>query len=1150
MQNKIKSYLLTAVVFAIFFGFGSWGTSFFQKSVNINSPEKISVIKNQVAQVSGATISPTPAVPEPFNDYVIPVPLRTVYVRTNTELLAAINDRRAGDRIVLSPGVYNKIDFGYNIPSRGTAENPIQFFGEDGVFVNGADMIGSSHLIFYDIDFLDTFHTNLGASNYKFINCGSILDSASKDNFYSTNNAGGDFQWINCWIQNSWRPGKPNGGYGIHMAPGQHLPDNIRIAGNVFTGIYRDGIGFGDLDGTKVPTRGVVIERNFFYYIEDDAIEMDKWFEGAIIRDNVIGGRTATMVAGISVAPGGPGPVSITGNSIAGYDVLPIKFNTEVQDADTNNVTISNNAIVHTSRSGMIWYFAIPVKLLRNLTIRENIITGTGSLYFSENTWNPAGTIIDYNRVYTTMQTAQYGAMFRMWDPTNTSGNGNIYSYSLAEFKLSQATRNGFSQHDVWDPTLANPVPVQIGNLPIDLISRWSFNGTIFNPSSGEQTPPPVNPVVPPQIPQTAPTLYPIGNKTVVLGSSLNFNLQASSPNNVTFSYSGSNLPSGASINSSTGAFAWTPNANQAGTHSNIRITVRDSNNLTDFEDITIVVSANTENATAPNNAGTEEVTVKFQYGKSVPALSIASYTGAKDTRLQSDVANAGYYEGGKTQTIDYRHNNRVGLYWFDLSAIPEDAEITEAKLQLYSISNDFDEAGQAPIYVVETKTPNNNISWLEGVGVGIYDQYGGTSWLKKSNIINPPEGQRYTWSDLSGRHSQGDLASAYQSSPAGQMNFVRETGIQESTDLSQTVNSIIDNGNNYEGFAVDMQNGSGRKDTLATKEYSNVDYRPALEITYRLAGTENTTAPATNVDLFPPSIQIDSPSFSQAGGFIARIISTGRRLMAQVISALSSPHFASIQTYNSTKSPISLSGSSADEGTGVASVSWQTDRGYSGQAEGTSRWSIRSIPLESGKNTIIITARDQAGNNSSASLAVNYSVPVTSNNTTSNNAPRSSGGGGGGGGGGSANTKTVTSVNNNVNNSVPLPNLPSLVGPFAVGMKSAQVTVLQQYLASDPSVYPEKIIDGVYSSTVTKAVSRFQQKYGIQVTGVAGPLTRAKIAEVYRQNQAKAIAPTNVSPYANLSPVEKASLIKQLTQRLYELQKMLVDLLNKQIKG
>lgn len=485
---------------------------------------------NSSAQVVNAVISPAPNVPEPFGDYVIPVPLRIVNVRNNSELSAAIKDRKAGDRIVLAPGTYDKINFGYNVSSRATQENPIQFLGEDGVFVKGTNLLGPSHLIFYNIDFTDTVHTNFGASDYKFINCGSLLDSPTKDNFYHTNNSGADYQWINCWIQNSWRPGKTHGGYGIHMAPGQHLPDNIRIAGNVFTGMYRDGISFGDFDGTKVPTKGMVVERNFFYYIEDDAIEMDKWFEGAIIRDNVIGGKTATMVAGISVAPGGPGPVSITGNSIAGYDILPIKFNTEVMDASTDQVTISHNTIVHTSRSGLMWYFAIPVKNLKNLTIKENIITGTGSVYVSENTWNPPGSMIDYNRIYSTMETAQWGIPFRMWDPKSTMGNGNIYSNSLEEFKISQSTRNGFSQHDVWDPTLANPVPVPVGNLPIEVISRWSFNGVVSNPPTPQLPQPvisnipavlPVTPT-PPSIPAPTPISTPpatsntTGNEVVV----------------------------------------------------------------------------------------------------------------------------------------------------------------------------------------------------------------------------------------------------------------------------------------------------------------------------------------------------------------------------------------------------------------------------------------------------------------------------------------------------------------------------------------------------------------------------------------------------------------------------------------------------------
>ena len=51
------------------------------------------------------------------------------------------------------------------------------------------------------------------------------------------------------------------------------------------------------------------------------------------------------------------------------------------------------------------------------------------------------------------------------------------------------------------------------------------------------------------------------GNQTVISGHALDFNLAASDPNNATLTYSATPLPSGASFDTTTGAFSWAPGA-------------------------------------------------------------------------------------------------------------------------------------------------------------------------------------------------------------------------------------------------------------------------------------------------------------------------------------------------------------------------------------------------------------------------------------------------------------------------------------------------------------------------------------------------------------------------------------------------------------
>lgn len=76
--------------------------------------------------------------------------------------------------------------------------------------------------------------------------------------------------------------------------------------------------------------------------------------------------------------------------------------------------------------------------------------------------------------------------------------------------------------------------------------------------------------------------------------------------------------------------------------------------------------------------------------------------------------------------------------------------------------------------------------------------------------------------------------------------------------------------------------------------------------------------------------------------------------------------------TYTATSSPLTLSGTSSDN-VGVTQVSWVTDRGAAGNASGTTTWTASGITLQSGTNTVTVTARDAAGNKRTDVLTVTY---------------------------------------------------------------------------------------------------------------------------------------------------------------------------------
>ncbi len=72
------------------------------------------------------------------------------------------------------------------------------------------------------------------------------------------------------------------------------------------------------------------------------------------------------------------------------------------------------------------------------------------------------------------------------------------------------------------------------------------------------------------------PTVDPIADQTVAEGSLLTVTPSGSDPDSDPLTWSGSNLPSGSSVNPTSGVFTWTPNYTQAGVYANVTLTASD----------------------------------------------------------------------------------------------------------------------------------------------------------------------------------------------------------------------------------------------------------------------------------------------------------------------------------------------------------------------------------------------------------------------------------------------------------------------------------------------------------------------------------------------------------------------------------------------
>lgn len=64
----------------------------------------------------------------------------------------------------------------------------------------------------------------------------------------------------------------------------------------------------------------------------------------------------------------------------------------------------------------------------------------------------------------------------------------------------------------------------------------------------------------------------------------------------------------------------------------------------------------------------------------------------------------------------------------------------------------------------------------------------------------------------------------------------------------------------------------------------------------------------------------------------------------------------------------------------------------------------------------------------------------------------------------------------------------------LSLGSSGPEVVDLQNFLATDASVYPEGLATGYFGSLTRAAVVRFQALNGISQTGTVGPITRAAI--------------------------------------------------------
>ena len=117
------------------------------------------------------------------------------------------------------------------------------------------------------------------------------------------------------------------------------------------------------------------------------------------------------------------------------------------------------------------------------------------------------------------------------------------------------------------------------------------------------------------------------------------------------------------------------------------------------------------------------------------------------------------------------------------------------------------------------------------------------------------------------------------------------------------------------------------------------------------------------------------------------RVVSDGRSPTVTI------SHPVASGTHAVNTATVNLGGAATDD-QGVTEVSWSSNRGRRGVATGTTSWTATGVGLDAGINVLTVTARDEIGNTSSATLTVvldtrapgiSIEAPTTSPSTSTN---------------------------------------------------------------------------------------------------------------------------------------------------------------------
>src|SRR3989344_9195583 len=222
-----------------------------------------------------------------------------------------------------------------------------------------------------------------------------------------------------------------------------------------------------------------------------------------------------------------------------------------------------------------------------------------------------------------------------------------------------------------------------------------------------------------------APELSAIGDKSVMIGATLTFDVKATDKDNDVLLFSISALPTGAVFDAVKQSFTWTPTTEQVGTYK-ITFTVTDATGNVDTETITITVTAQpevpgTEPVFTSSPVTTATVGEVYSYAVSVASDKPVSFSLSKAPAGMTISAN-----GVVTWTPEQEGNYDVtikvasGKYTITQSYIVHvNAAYTNLKMATIGLSAEVAAPGE--MIVVNTKIVNDGNKNLDDVRVRVF---------------------------------------------------------------------------------------------------------------------------------------------------------------------------------------------------------------------------------------------------------------------------------------------------------------------------------------------------------------------------------------------------------------------------------------------